>query len=355
MNKTNFKIIIIAIISCVLIACGSGGGATDSASPATTGISVAIAESNLIADPNKPIIIESNLIADPNKPKININVISHALYKPDEYETYETGESFTIKATLVESATITTENKIKLVTNNTGLIYESNECIINGSGYCDINVTIAESANLGESSLFITSNTGLVGTTQLNFKVIAGNIILFTDKDQRKGDFAVGYSSANQAADAWCKSYVESKATLSDRYRKKHYKGMIDGNPATISGKVYYRDDAKIKVATATGGYLAESLDNSVTLTSGIVLAWTGGGDKDIVKGTAGVHDCQKWSLTVPAVPNSGQLFGRGGVADIVDKGEFVDFGGFGIYTKGWLDGGIMICTNAQGIYCVSQ
>ncbi len=322
MNKTNFKIIIIAIISGVLTACGSGG-AVASSSPATTVISVAIAESNLIPEPNKL--------------KISINVISHALYKEslNEYETYETGESFTIKATLVESATITIENKIKLVTNNTDLIYESNECIINSSGYCDINVTIAESANLGESSLFITSNTSLAGTTELKFKIVAGNMIFFTDKDQRSGNFAIGYESANQAADAWCQSYAENKAPLSDRYRKKHYKGMIYGNPATISGKVYYRDDAKIKVATATGGYLAESLDNSVidtfftTRDSYPRKAWTGAG---------GIHNCMNWTATT-------FKYGRTGYINhnVVDS-------------EWWEEKPVIRpCGMELGIYCVSQ
>lgn len=56
---------------------------------------------------------------------------------------------------------------------------------------------------------------------------------------------------------------------------------MINGNPATINGKVYYRDDAKTKVATATGAYLADLLDNSVINTSdngdsSPKEAWTG-------------------------------------------------------------------------------
>jgi len=296
---------------------------------------------------NKPTTLESDstLISYPNKPKIKIDMISHAWYSKESPNEYETGESFTIKATLDNPAIIYTENKIKLVTSNTGLIYESDECIISSDGYCNINVTIAESANLGEISLAIQSNTNLVSTTKLTFKVVAGNIIFYTEQDIRKGDFASKSpgQSVNQVVDAWCQSYAESKgwkgfSPMSDRYKKKSYKGMILNNPATISGKVYYRFDAQTKVALATDEYLAESLENSIFRTNKAPInVWTG----TIQNNWGVIKNCNNWTYN-GSLPS---ISGGTGELETNTKSD-----------RTWFYSGTgRSCAQEEGIYCVSQ
>lgn len=323
MKKPIFNSTIIILFSCILLACGSGS--TAGSSPVTSDIN--ITESNL------------TVTLDLNKPKVEINIISHAWYSKESPNEYETGESFTIKATLNKPTSTDVENKIKLVTSNTGLIYESDECTINNDGYCNINVTIAESANLGESSLAIQSNTNLVGTTKLEFKVVAGNIIFFTAKDVRQGNFAsaaqVG-ESAGDITNKWCNDYAkntESLPELHDRYRNRFYKGMILGNPATITGNVYYRTDAKTKIAVATNDYLADDLENSIKYTglagTHPATVWTGWGDKN----------CKNWTY-------KGSQSGNGGGTGQLETDT---------KNKQWFMNKMHACSQEIGIYCVSQ
>ena len=323
----------------MLIGCGAGNNNTTS-NLIESDLTLTTSEVNK-PEVNKPEVNKPNL----NKSKVKIDMISHAWYSKESPNEYETGESFTIKATLNKPTSTDVENKIKLVTSNTGLIYESDECTINNDGYCNINVTIAESANLGESSLAIQSNTDLVGTTELTFKVVAGNIIFFTAKDERQGNFAIAAQVGESAGDItnkWCNDYAkstESLPELHDRYRNRFYKGMILGNPATIIGKVYYRTDAKTKIAVATNDYLADSLENSIKYTGAVATnplsdtrpatVWTGWNGKN----------CDNWTY-------KGSQSGRGGGTGELETNT---------KDKKWFQDFMRACSREIGIYCVSQ
>lgn len=337
MNKSKLKIILTIFASCTLFACSAGDGNTSTTIAKTEGIEDI--ESNIppiipTPEPSIPPLLPDPIVDPQIEPKINVKVISHAWYP--ESNVYEAGESLTIHATLLESGTTATAKTIRLDTDNSDLIYQASECTIESNGACDINVLIAESATLGSHFLSIKSDAILGGTTQLNFEVVAGNIILLTENDTRQGNFAQG-AKPNEVVDEWCNAYVkngESSPNLTDRYRKKSYKGMIQGNPATSTGKVYYRDDGKTKVAIATGNYLAQSLVNSVIYTDGGIdnlvekEVWTG----------ASENNCNTW-----ATASAGSNRGRVGVTTS------------SILNSQWWDRQSRSCSKRHPIYCVSQ
>ncbi len=331
MDKTILKITIMMVLSFILLACGGGENSVDSSlnsSVVSTGNDKV--ESDIVTTGNDKIESDEVLL----KPTINIKVNSHAWYKESLSE-YETGESFTIHATLVESGSDDTKATIHLESNS-NLIYESNECTIGASGDCDINVIIAENASLDQVSLKVTSAAKLEGTTSVDFTINAANIIFYTFNDRRRGDFAKNSDSesASDIVNKWCNDYAnnsESSPDLPKRYRRKVYKGMIQDNPATIPGKIYYRDDAKTKVATATSEYLAESLESSVNeegKPDENPAVWTG----------VGVN-CINWTI----ITNSN----TGGAGYTGSRPEHL--------SNTWWYRSMLNCNNRAGIYCVSQ